>query len=96
MGEQCLIKCTSFSLEWENTVPQWAFKFNNTPDAAETWHLKGHTLKVNNIDVCMYACMHSHGYMDEHTKALSEVFTLTKGAGMGNRYDFLPLCVMTS
>lgn len=93
MGEQYPIRCTSFSVEWENTVPQWAFKFNSTLDAAETWHLKGHTQKVNNIDVL---CMHSQSYMDEHTKALSEVFTPTIGAKMANRYTFLPLCAMTS
>lgn len=64
MGEQCPIKCTSFSLEWENTVPQWTFKFNSTQDAAETWHLKGHTLKVNIIDVCMHACIHTAIWMN--------------------------------
>lgn len=61
MGEQCHIKCTSFSLDWENTVPPWALKFNSTPDAAETWQLKGHKLKVNNIDVCMHGFTQLYG-----------------------------------
>jgi hypothetical protein len=41
------LKYASFSSIRENTVPQWACKLSSAPATAETWHVKGHTLKVN-------------------------------------------------
>jgi len=47
MGQCCPIKCaTSFSSGRENIVLQQEFKLNCASAAAETWHLKGCTLKV--------------------------------------------------
>lgn len=45
----CSWKCTSLMSECENTALQWAFRLDSAAVAtAETWHLKGHTLKSNN------------------------------------------------
>lgn len=42
-------KCTSLVSECENTALQRAFKLDDAALAtAETWHLKGHTMKSNN------------------------------------------------
>jgi hypothetical protein len=49
MGQCWPIKCTSSSSEKEYTVLQRAFKMNIIPDAAETWHLKGHMQKDNDM-----------------------------------------------
>jgi hypothetical protein len=46
MGQHCPTECVSFSSERENTVPQLTLKLNRALAAAETWDLKGHTLKV--------------------------------------------------
>ena len=43
---QCPIEHKLFLSQRENTVLHWAFKVNSSPDAAETWDLKGHMLKV--------------------------------------------------
>jgi hypothetical protein len=46
---QCCIKRTSFFSEWENTVLHWAFKLSSALTTTQTWHLKGHILKVKHI-----------------------------------------------
>jgi hypothetical protein len=46
MEQHCPVKCTSSSSVRENVVLQWAFKLNSALAAAETWHLKDHTLKI--------------------------------------------------
>jgi hypothetical protein len=45
------IKCISSSSERENVL-WWVFKLNSAQAAAETWHLEGHTLKVNDAISC--------------------------------------------
>jgi hypothetical protein len=47
MGQSCPIKCTYLNSEREDIALQWAFKFNSAPATEETWHVKGHMLKVN-------------------------------------------------
>jgi hypothetical protein len=44
------IKCISSSLERENV--RCVFKLNSAKAAAETWHLEGHALKVNDAVSC--------------------------------------------
>lgn len=51
MGQSCPIKHTPFSSEREDIVLWWAFKFNISPATAETWHVKGHVLKVSDYTV---------------------------------------------
>jgi hypothetical protein len=37
----------------ENTVPQWTFKLHSTSTTEEKWLLKGHTLRVNQMQLLM-------------------------------------------
>lgn len=46
MGQSFPFQCTCFSSGREDVL-WWAFKFNSALATAETWHLKGHVLKVN-------------------------------------------------
>ena len=50
MGQCYSIKHTSFSSKRERIVLQRAFKLNIAVATAETWHLKGHVLLVNDVD----------------------------------------------
>jgi hypothetical protein len=45
------VKC-----EREAAVLQWAFKLNSALTAAETWGMKGRTLKVKILEVYMAVC----------------------------------------
>jgi hypothetical protein len=49
MGQHYDIKFTSISSERENTVSEWAFKFNDATVAAKNWHFKGYMIKVNRV-----------------------------------------------
>jgi hypothetical protein len=57
------IQYTSFSSKKENTVLQWACKLNSAPAAAETYHVQGHTLKVNIVAAQVY-----HHYRKQESK----------------------------
>jgi len=51
------IKCISSSLERENVL-WWVFRLNSAQAAAETWHMEGRTLKVNDaISCCGYVVL---------------------------------------
>jgi hypothetical protein len=41
-----LLNVHPFCPKGKHAVPEWEFKLNNALAAAETWHLKGCTLKV--------------------------------------------------
>jgi hypothetical protein len=46
----------------ESTVPQWTFKLISTLTTAETWDLKGCTLKVNVENVLAAAAILFEGF----------------------------------
>jgi len=51
---------TTVSSKQKNTALHWAFKLNSAAAATENWHLKGHTLKVKEVN---FVCIHLFNFM---------------------------------
>ena len=46
-AQHCPIKCTSFASKWGDIALLWEFAQNGALATAETWHVKGHMVKIN-------------------------------------------------